>query len=227
MKKVVLFIVEGLSDEAALNSSLKAFFNNLTHRFHVVHGDITSDRCSSPSNIKSRVGDLLKKFLSQYPIKKSDIVQIIQLIDTDGAFIPHEQVVYKDTKLSYDWEQICTDKVEAMRDRNTRKSHIVECLYSCSKISGIHYKMYYFSRNLEHVLYNEVGDMEDSQKIRLADKFDKQYKGNLEQFIALLSDPTIAPTGDYLTTWEFIKQGTNSLHRHSNLYLIFQKSLTD
>lgn len=40
-KKVVVFIVEGPSDEAALGSIFKEFFSGNEVRFVVVYGDIT------------------------------------------------------------------------------------------------------------------------------------------------------------------------------------------
>ena len=40
-KKVVAFIVEGTSDEAALGSVMKEYFSSNEVQFVVVHGDIT------------------------------------------------------------------------------------------------------------------------------------------------------------------------------------------
>ncbi|GAB1477354.1 hypothetical protein MASR2M70_21920 [Bacillota bacterium] len=44
-KKIILFIVEGPTDEDALSSILKKIFEGEGKdiRFHVVHGDMTSD----------------------------------------------------------------------------------------------------------------------------------------------------------------------------------------
>ena len=50
-KKVVLFIVEGPSDEAAIGPIMKKYFSNETVEFKVVHGDITSDRNVNSENI--------------------------------------------------------------------------------------------------------------------------------------------------------------------------------
>ena len=43
-KKVIVFIVEGRSDEAALGSIMKEFFSNHEVQFIVVHGDIKIGR---------------------------------------------------------------------------------------------------------------------------------------------------------------------------------------
>ena len=41
-KKVIVFIVEGMSEEAALGTIMKEFFVNEQVQFFIVHGDITS-----------------------------------------------------------------------------------------------------------------------------------------------------------------------------------------
>ena len=51
-KKVVLFIVEGPSDEAALGSVMKEYFSSDEVQFVVVHGDITLKDNVSLDDIK-------------------------------------------------------------------------------------------------------------------------------------------------------------------------------
>lgn len=41
-RKVVLFIVEGPSDEAALGGIFTKIFNNAAVKFDVIHGDVTT-----------------------------------------------------------------------------------------------------------------------------------------------------------------------------------------
>ena len=41
-KKVVLFLVEGVSEETALGLPMKNYFETNEVRFEVVHGDITT-----------------------------------------------------------------------------------------------------------------------------------------------------------------------------------------
>ena len=42
-KKVIMFIVEGPTDEDTLSPVIKRLFQNNDIRFHIVHGDITTD----------------------------------------------------------------------------------------------------------------------------------------------------------------------------------------
>ena len=59
-KKVILFIAEGPTDEYALSPVLKKIFQNSHVRFHVVHGDLTSDFTVDNSNAVKTVNSHIK-----------------------------------------------------------------------------------------------------------------------------------------------------------------------
>lgn len=92
-KKVILFIAEGPTDEDTLSPILKKLFHSMQVRFHLVHGDISTDLNVDSRNAVNTVNDHMKKEMVRYGYKRSDILQVIHLIDTDGAFIPNENVV--------------------------------------------------------------------------------------------------------------------------------------
>ena len=54
-KKVVVFIVEGPSDEAAIGTIMKEYFSSNEVRFIVVHGDITLKDYVSNVNILNKL----------------------------------------------------------------------------------------------------------------------------------------------------------------------------
>lgn len=85
-KKVVVLIVEGPSEEAALGSILKEFFSNEEIQFLVVHGDITVQDYTSVENIISKLNELIDTLKQKYGYKETDFLKIIQIADTDGAF---------------------------------------------------------------------------------------------------------------------------------------------
>ena len=66
MKKVVLFVVEGSTDETALQPILKKLLQNDKVKFDVLHRDITSDIKCTTKNIKEKI--ITKKFLLKYII---------------------------------------------------------------------------------------------------------------------------------------------------------------
>lgn len=114
-------------------------------------------------------------------------------------------------------------RVEAAIDRNHRKAGILNKLQMAGEISGIPYRIFYNSRNLEHVLYGELKGHSADEKQKMSDDFADRYDGRVEEFIAFISGSDIAAPGTYQETWEFIGENTNSLHRHSNMHLVFEK----
>ena len=75
-KKVILFIAEGPTDEDALSPVLKKIFQNSHVRFHVVHGDLTSDFTVDNSNAVKTVNNHIKMELDRYGFKRSDIISL-------------------------------------------------------------------------------------------------------------------------------------------------------
>ena len=81
------------------------------------------------------------------------------------------------------------------------------------------YGLYYLSRNMEHVLFDDMRNLSDEQKMDYADSFADRYGEDPIGFVAFMSKSAFAVSGSYRETWLFIKEGTNSLHRWSNLHL--------
>ena len=91
-KKVIFVIVEGPTDKDALSSVLKQIFSSAEVHFHVIYGDITTEDAITANNAKSYVAKRVAAEMKKYAYKESDILQIVHLIDTDGAFIPDNLV---------------------------------------------------------------------------------------------------------------------------------------
>ena len=145
-KKVILFIAEGPTDEDALSPVLKKIFQNSHVRFHVVHGDLTSDFTVDNSNAVKTVNSHIKMELDRYGFKRSDIIRVIHLIDTDGAFIPNANVVAGDVEhIQYEENQIVTKSVPRTIARNEQKQRVLYWLYPEKMIGKSPYAVYYFS----------------------------------------------------------------------------------
>ena len=161
-----------------------------------------------------------------------DISEIIQIVDTDGAYIPDECVVldsslseedspfYKDDKIA------CLD-VDKIVKRNEQKSENLDYLSSCTTIKvrqkTVPYSVYYVSCNLDHYLHRSA-NLDYRMKRSLADTFARTYIGDVEGFIKEISDDPGAVKGmSYDESWNYIKEDKNSLHRHTNLNLLFEK----
>ena len=87
-KKVVLFIVEGPSDEAALGSVMKEYFSSDEVQFVVVHGDITLKDNVSLDDIKKKINEQIEYIQRRYRYNFDDFIRIIHIVDMDGVYIP-------------------------------------------------------------------------------------------------------------------------------------------
>ena len=77
---------------------------------------------------------------------------------------------------------------------------------------------------MEHVLHNNSGGLTDEQKVDYADQFADTYSADPDSFVKFLSESDFTVNGDSGETWHFIFDGTNSLHRHCNLHLLFAEA---
>lgn len=221
-KKVVAFIVEGPSDEAAIGSLMKEYFSDNEVQFVVVHGDITLKNYASADNIKSKINELIECVKNRYRYHQDDFIGIIHIVDTDGVYIADTDIRAADVeKVRYCEDYIETKKVNAIIERNKQKGDILFKLRKTGKIKGIPYKIYFNSCNLEHVLYGELKDFTDEEKQMLSDDFADKYEGKINEFIEFLSGSAVAVHGTYQKTWDLIEKERNSLKRHTNMHLMF------
>ena len=221
-KKVVAFIVEGPSDEAALGTIMKEYFSSNEVQFVVVHGDITLKDYVSIDSILIKINEQIEIVKTKYRYQQDDFIKIIHIADTDGVYISEEDIKEADVEeVQYYENHIDTKNVSAIIDRNKRKGDILFKLRKTGKINGIPYRIYFNSCNLEHVLYCELKDFTDEEKQILSDDFADRYDGKVDEFIEFISAPEVAVQGTYQKTWDYIEKDKNSLKRHSNMHLIF------
>lgn len=223
-KKVIAFIVEGVSDEAAIGSVMKKYFAGKQVQFAVVHGDITTRDYVSADTIITKINGLISALKEKYRYKTSDFVRIIHIADTDGVFVKDDCVRLADVdSIKYYENYMETKSIEMAMDRNHKKADILYKLYKTGKIGSIPCRIYYNSCNLEHVLYNELKDFTDREKEELSDAFAEEYEERMEDFIAFITSPEVAVQGTYQETWKYIEKGLNSLQRHTNMHQIFEE----
>ena len=217
-KKIMLFIVEGPTDETSLSTVLSRIFSSDTVKFQVVHGDVLTRDFVAPDRIIAAVNEQIKLFRGNI-YKPSDFCKVVHLADTDGAFIPEDAVVAEAVEGRqypfYTDTQILTPEPTNIIDRNARKRRNIAKLSSTGRVGGIPYSFYYFSCNLDHVLHGR-NNLSEAEKIACSRDFDLQYADDPNAFIRFMKDESFAVQGTYQETWAFIKQGTHSLERHSN-----------
>lgn len=221
-KKVVVFIVEGPSDEAALGTIMKEYFSGDKVQFVVVHGDITLKDYVSDNSILKKINEQIESVKSRYRYNQNDFINIIHIADMDGVYIPEENITEANVeKIQYYTDHIEAKSADTIIERNKRKGNILYKLRKTKKINGIPYRIYFNSCNLEHVLYGELKDYSDEEKQILSDDFAEQYDGKSSAFIEFISASNIAVKGTYQKTWDYIEKDKNSLNRYTNMHLIF------
>ncbi len=188
----------------------------------MVHRDVTSEWLVNSTNVIKTVNEHIKAEMDRYGFRRNDIIKVIHLIDTDGDFTPSGCVVSGDIeKLRYEENQIVSRNPQGTIERNSKRAQVLRRLYPTAAIGTTSYSVYYFSRNMEHVMHNISDDLTDDEKMDYADRFVDAYHDNPRAFIHFLTDSDFTVRRDYLESWRFIFEGTNSLHRHCNLHLLF------
>ena len=222
-KKIVLFIVEGKTDEISLGLILSKLLDDRNVKFKVVRGDITSDKDSTPTNIIRKVNEQIKIFLDNNHFSKKDIASVVHLVDIDGVYVDAAAVVEKsdlNNIMYFEDHMEVQNKVNAIK-RNEKKRILLNKLYTTTKIGGLDYKMYFFCCNLEHVLHDEQ-NVERDRKEDLACEFRDRFAENVDEFVKFINSPKFKVEGEYLETWEFLKRDKNSLSRLCNFHLFFE-----
>lgn len=242
-KKVVLFIVEGPSDQRALETSFSEIYSSIdpdiTVEFTMIDpdkgknqfggGDITTSSWVTPENIEKKLySKIIDPFLSKEKYYAKDLFEIIQITDLDGAYIPDDAVktdksakdgpIYKDTG-------ILTMNRDGIIARNHNKMNVTNKLVSLSKIKvdtkTIPYSLYFFSSNMDHYL-NHDANLPWQEKIRKANDFSDNCLFGLEPFYKMFCSDTDALNMNWLESWDFVrKEGCfESIKRHTNLNIL-------
>lgn len=197
-KKAMIFILEGPSDDTSLTGSLKYIYASSRIEPLIMHGDITSDRNVTNRNIIKKLHEEIKAFCNKNFLTKGNILRIVHIIDTDGAFIPDEliqedtdcrQIVYSENSIR------CISKKNLIR-RNHIKQQNLQKLLDTHNIGGLSYSVYYMSSNLEHVLHNRI-NLTDEEKEELSYEFAEICAEKPEYFIQLMTSQTVFIDGSY------------------------------
>ena len=221
-KKIILFLVEGSTDSTSLGLVMSRLLETADVRFYVLGGDICYRYRINDENAAKSVMRPINGFLQRYRLKKTDILQIVHIIDTDGAFIPPERVIRGGTENAY-YKDTCIEtlSVDSLRSRNELKTMAANALSKLSYVDKIPYAFYYFSRNIEHVLHDRADNLSSREKRICSENFENRYADHPEDFVKFMKSREVAVRGSYHKTWEYIFRGTNSLKRGSNFGLFF------
>lgn len=246
-RKVILFLVEGKSDREALRIAISELYEQIDESIEVFFpiiredeeekgGDITSRMGVHPRNIEENIyKSFLRNFFDEEKILPKDIFEIIQIVDTDGAYIPDEFVHEGENpngidKPYYAENSIICHNANHIMKRNECKRENLDYLSSLSKLKvkqkSPRYAIYYFSSNLDHFIHH-TANLDHQQKYIMAQDYAWKYIGDPNSFAnAIESDPDSCSGMNYDESWDYIKEGLNSLQRHTNIDLLFKRLIS-
>ena len=200
-------------------------------------GDITTSSFVTPLNIESKIFyRFIRPATKKEGIYPRKIAKVIHIVDLDGAYIPDENVVpYSDErrnneKTYYDGNCgiIEAADVSAIIERNERKRKNLEHLLTLPeqkikiKTRKIPYEIYFFSSNLDHFINNDA-NVETGKKY-LADLFVRTYGLDTDDFSKyFFEDEASVGHMGYKESWDYIKEGSNSVKRYTNIDCLIRK----
>lgn len=225
-KKIVLVLVEGPSDDVSLGMALSQVYDKAVIYVHIMRGDITTRRGVNSQNIVAKIGNDVTAYAKSQHYKASDFKQIIHIVDTDGAYIPDDNIMEKEdySDIRYESDGIYTNNKAGIVTRNQLKRDNLYRLRSCGTIWSIPYRVYYMSCNLDHVLYDKQNST-DKDKENDAYAFAKKYKGKVEEFEEFICKSPFSVNRDYKGSWDYIEKDLNSVNRYTNLCVCIENEL--
>ena len=197
-------------------------FDRNTVFVHVFHGDITTERGVTSGRILNRVGNEIRSYAKSNHFTSRDFQEIIHIVDMDGAYIPDGCVTENDSAVSlvYSDAGIETRTPSAVIARNRQKRQNLDKLCDSDQIWNVPYRIFYMSCNLDHVLYNKRNSS-DAEKEHHSYAFARRYRDDMEGFQKFITGSDFSVVMGYRESWKFIKEGTESLKRYTNLGLCF------
>lgn len=223
-KKTIIFIVEGSSDKTALENIFKKIYKrNKEIDFGFTNGDITSDPTVTMANVENRIYETVQEVIKDKKLKNSDVIQIVQIFDMDGAYIPDSSIINGPTyAFEYSITNISCTYPQRAIERNKGKREILDYLLNQPMIKSFPYEMYFMSCNLDHALYNEI-NLDKDLKQEYADEFYEKFIGKEYMFPVFLESDVVNEVPDTMgASWKYIKEGLHSLERHTNLHIFFK-----
>jgi len=225
MEKAVVFIVEGATDKKALENIFKKIYRHKKIHFEFTHGDVTSDETIDKNHVEAEIYKYVDEYRKDKKLMLSDIWQIVQIFDMDGAYIEDSHIQQgTSNELIYSTENITCKNVQKVINRNKHKRELMDYLLALDKIRSIPYRCYYMSGNLDHALYNRL-NLDKELKKAYANVFYERFMGKEQFFIDFLDMEVVNGVPEsYQESWRYIKKDLHSLQRHTNLNIYFKEN---
>lgn len=235
-KRVVVVIVEGVSDQVSFENYLNTLSKDKSVFFSVYKGDLMTDYEQDGKTVNEIIKDLIEECAASENFSLDDVAMVIQLTDTDGVFaknvIQHDPTLTGEDSTLYFEDKILTrDVLKFEETQKYKKERLIDCL----KLSSIEinlqkhvpYEIYYMSCNLECALHGKY-NTSDEEKADLSEAFADKYPENqISDFITFMHSINASGTLEFKESWDYIKRDNNSLKPCSNFIIFLLKLCTN
>lgn len=209
MATVILFIVEGPSDETALIIPLyeKIIQKKLRTSVKVMHGDISTKFIKNTelyeitsSNIKKEIISIVSDFINRENLLKSkDLLKIFYITDTDRCF-------------------------SGIESHHTNKKSCLTTLFNTdfiplgkgSSLKNIPFDVIFMNENLEHLLTLESRNFSDKEKEIIATNFSEECEKDFQKYIDTFKNDKIKFWTSYRDSYTQIRQNPETSSNMNN-----------
>ena len=219
-RKVILFLVEGWSEVTLLKPLMLALYDSIDPEIQVFFSIIEEDGVNCGGDITSKFG--------VYPgnIEKKIYEFFMKTFFSENKLYPKDE-----DRTYYDKDAILTNKVENIIKRNQRKRENLDYLMQLSQMKvaskTIKYSVFFFSSNLDH-FFCDNANTGNHDKVSYARNYVCEFENDPQGFVAnVKSIDGILTDMDYEQSWQFIKEGNNSIKRHSNINILLDRIINE
>ena len=234
-KKVVVIIVEGISDKVSFENYLNMLSSDKSIFFSVYDGDCFTDYEQSEKTTKDLIKEIVEKCAAEENFKVDDVAMIIQLTDTDGVFaknvIRHDpSLTFEDSTMYFEDKILTRDVIKFTETQNYKRERIIDCLSTSvieiNQLKKIPYEIYYMSCNLECALYGIYNATEEDKQNFSEDFSTKYSEEQIDDFISFMNSINASGTLELKESWTYVMKDNNSLKPCSNFIIYLLKLLT-
>ena len=232
-KKIVILVVEGISDKLALSHCLNSFVSDRNIVFVPFGEDITANtEYIGSDHLDILVNEIINFAQDEEKFEISDIIEVVQLVDTDGVYCPDSCVVQSREPISrpiYYPDRIEVSDVHKMLETRNQKRDVLRYLLTQNRLCfpapysiAIPFSLYFMSSNLDHVLYG-IQNLPGNQKRLMAEDFSFQYYRRIIDFVSLIDSLNSSGSYDLPLSWKYIQESCHSLEPGTNLIIYLRK----
>lgn len=223
-KKVVIVIVEGLSDRTVLGGLLPKLSDEYLFRFKIIHGDLLTQASITSDMIIANVNRQVGYAISEYKYRPNDIHAIIHVLDLDAIYIEDEKIIERERidRVYYtETEMYVKDYCQIVR-RNSQKilnlNRLLTTKYLRRGHNQIPYCLHFMSINLDHVIGSDPNLRTSDEKAKLSYDFVEKFRHHEQGFLTFSKNRLLEEMHDYDSSWEVMQRSENALKRTSNIY---------